>query len=83
MCGKKTVTKPYLLVRSELSTVCTNCRATGTSVPQIVLDRLLKKRFSDTEYRYKLPYNYELDSYVPSLKLGIEYNGIWHSTDYG
>lgn len=83
VCGKKTVTKPYLLVRSELSTVCTNCRATGTSVPQIVLDRLLKKRFIDTEYRYKLPYNYELDSYIPSLNLGIEYNGIWHSTDYG
>jgi hypothetical protein len=28
-------------------------------------------------------YPYEIDIYIPSLKTGIEYNGVvWHSTDY-
>lgn len=79
ICKGLIETKPYYLTRSNQQTICKHCKIVGTSVPQLILDGVLKRRFKDVEYRYKLPERYEIDEYIPSLKLGIEYNGLWHA----
>ena len=84
ICNREIETKPYLIVRSPQSTLCKHCKLSGTSVPQIVLHKILENRFnSDLEYRKKLPNRFELDEYIPSLNLGIEYNGGMHLTPAG
>ena len=73
---------PLSLTKYPTATVCEACRATGTSVPQLVLDKILKNRFKSVQYRHKLGVShFELDEYIPEINLGIEYNGLWHDTE--
>lgn len=83
ICKGLIETKPYYLTRSNQQTICKHCKIVGTSVPQLILDRLLRARFSDLLYRHIIYGRYEIDEYIPSLKLGIEYNGLWHTTSEG
>ena len=63
---------------------CPNCDAlTGrtTSSQQIELENLVKQ-YVDIKSKYKLPNNKEIDIFIPSLSIGIEFNGVyWHSPD--
>lgn len=80
-CGKVMTTTPIQLTKYPTSTVCEACRATGTQIPQLVFDKVLRNRFKSVQYRYKLGVShFELDEYIPELNLGIEYNGLWHDT---
>ena len=84
MCSREIKTKPYLITRSVQSTLCNHCKMTGTSIPQIILHKLLENRFGDNvEYRKRIGKHFELDEYIPYLNLGIEYNGGYHLTPYG
>lgn len=77
ICGDEIITKPYLLVRSETSTLCKKCKVSGTSTPQIILYYLLRERFDNVAYREKV-FGYEVDIYLPDYRVGIEYNGFFH-----
>ncbi len=58
---------------------CPNCNPTGTSFVEQALFYYTKQLFPDAENRYI--YNgYELDIYIPSQKIAIEYDGaFFHS----
>lgn len=57
---------------------CPSCRQKGISFPELALVFYLKKIYSDTKHRYK-DLGFELDIFIPSLSLGIEYDGsYWH-----
>ncbi len=54
---------------------CPECsKGTQTSFPEQVIVYYLKEAFPDTISRYKFQ-NYEIDAYIPSLKVGVEYDG--------
>lgn len=54
----------------------------GTSFPEQALFFFIKKHFPDALNRYKIPHddrNVEIDVYIPSICVGIEYDGAyWH-----
>jgi len=60
------------------------------SLPQAVVFYFIKKYFSDTQINYRPDWlknpktgrNLEIDIWIPSLKVGIEYDGVWrHSKE--
>jgi len=56
---------------------CPKCNS-QTSMPEQYLTYALSKHFQDTENRKKID-SIELDIYIPSLSVGIEYDGSrWH-----
>ena len=61
---------------------CPRCsKRTKTSFPEQAVFFYVKKRFPDaiSGYRDIFPNGMELDVYVPSLKIGVEYDGVaWH-----
>lgn len=62
---------------------CPKCGVTISKNENELFD-FVKQYFNDAEQsnRTTIP-PYEIDIYIPSLKIGIEYNGIlWHSTKY-
>ena len=65
---------------------CPNCsNSLHTSLPEQVLFRCLIDSFSDVENHYKPQWlgGREIDIYIPSLALGIEYDGSgWHHDTY-
>lgn len=55
-----------------------------TSFPEQAILFYIKKEFPDTVGKYKgiFENSMELDIYIPSLKIGIEYDGIaWHNSE--
>lgn len=63
-------------VRNEFG--CPICRnQSKTSFPEQAIYFYIKKIFSEAKNRY-LFNKKEIDIYIPSLKLGIEYDGIYH-----
>lgn len=60
----------------------TNCpvcsKEYNTSFPEQAIYFYLKNVFSDTLNRHKYLNEWELDVFVPSLRLGIEYDGIYY-----
>ena len=48
-----------------------------TSFPEQAIFYFIKKVFSDAENRYKYADKYEIDIYIPTLAVGIEYNGYF------
>ena len=63
---------------------CTKCvKAHSTSFPEQAIYFYAKKCFPDTINKYKEPFEkgMELDIYIPSYKLGIEYDGIAFHND--
>jgi hypothetical protein len=66
---------------------CPSC-AHSISKPENELYEFLLNYFSESEIKRKvksiLKNNKEIDIYIPSKKVGIEYNGIrWHSEEFG
>ncbi|MBR2808896.1 MAG: zinc-ribbon domain-containing protein [Erysipelotrichaceae bacterium] len=64
---------------------CPDCaKARGTSFPEQCFFYYIKKFCPDAVNRYKDIFNnkMELDIYIPSIKTGIEYDGVfWHRKD--
>jgi rubrerythrin len=64
---------------------CPKCiKAHSTSFPEQAVFFYIKKCFPDAINRYKEPFEkgMELDIYIPSMKFGIEYDGIaFHNDD--
>lgn len=61
---------------------CPNCdKRNKTSFPEQAIYYYLRTVFSDTVNRYYLPNsNTEIDIFIPSLNIGIEYDGVyWHN----
>lgn len=55
---------------------CTECSTAGTSFPEQLIYESLKIIYPDAENRYK-GFGFELDIYIPSIKVAIEYNGSY------
>ena len=63
---------------------CPKCiKARSTSFPEQAIYYYVKKCFPDAVNRYKEPFEngMELDIYIPSYKLGIEYDGLAFHND--
>ncbi len=82
VCGYEWQATPHNRNNKSLSTGCPNCsKRTQTSYPEQVLFYYLRKNYSDTVNRYNDIFNngMEIDIYIPSLQIGIEYDGeLWH-----
>ena len=52
--------------------------ASHTSLPQLIIVHYLKQLFPDTVHRYRYNAKSEIDVYVPSIKLAIEYDGDYY-----
>jgi hypothetical protein len=58
---------------------CPNCSKSSTSFPEQAIFYYIKKYFSDSKNR-DLSNGFELDIFIPSKKVGIEYDGVrWHN----
>jgi len=58
---------------------CPDCsRESQTSFPEQAIHFYLKHIFCDAINRYKYNNKLEIDIFIPSLKLGIEYDGIYY-----
>ena len=73
-------------IGNEVSNIyCPKCnKRNKTSFPEQVIYFYLKKEFHDAINGYKDKKNgiTEIDIYIPSLKIGVEYDGInWHGSD--
>lgn len=59
-----------------------NCSVCGkvaqTSLPEQAIYYYVKMYFQDAENRYKLDGKVEIDIFIPSLKIGIEYDGVYY-----
>lgn len=57
---------------------CPKCNiGTQTSAPEMIIFHYLNKYFPDAIHRYKIEKK-EIDVYIPSLNVGIEYDGDGH-----
>lgn len=58
---------------------CPICQGENqTSFPEQVIFYYIKQKYPDAQNRY-ISKGYEIDIYIPSLKIGIEYDGLfWH-----
>ena len=78
ICGNEWETSPHQLL---IGRGCQKCkRRWQTSFPEQALLYYLKPLYSDIECSYKKGFgNSELDLFIPSLMIGIEYDGMrWH-----
>lgn len=58
---------------------CSVCgKGTQTSLPEQSIYYYVKMYFPDAENRYKLDGKKEIDVFIPSLKIGIEYDGVYY-----
>ena len=75
----------YIMRKKYNVTICTNCNNIGKSGKEIDLLDFIKDNY-DKEFIFntrKIISPYELDLYLPDIKLGIEFNGLyWHSDIY-
>ena len=55
---------------------CSECSMAGTSFPEQLIYESLKILYPDTENRYK-GLGFEVDIYIPSINVAIEYNGSY------
>jgi hypothetical protein len=71
-------------INTLIENSCLNCSGTGTSKQEKVIEEWINSLGLPAE-RFKFPKRKggrELDIYVPSLKIGIEYCGLyWHNED--
>lgn len=80
-CGRQWSAIPNKLLAG---TGCPNCDARNkTSFAEQTLYFYLKNKFEDAINRYKLDgTRLELDVYIPSKSIGIEYDGVyWHKSE--
>ena len=81
-CSRGHSWKTPVYVRTSNGCGCKQCSAElKMSFPEKIVAYYLSKLFDDSieNYRNKQLKNFELDIYIPSIKLGIEYDGSqWH-----
>ena len=66
---------------SEVCLIC-NPKLSGTSKKELEVYEFVKSLNNSTINRYKIN-NTEIDIYLPDLKIGFEFNGLyWHSEEY-
>lgn len=78
-CGNEWKARMINRVRGNGCPKCTFSQ--HTSIPEQVIFKSLKARFDDAENSYRPEWlnGKEIDIYLPSIKLGIEYDGSgWH-----
>ena len=66
--------------RANDNTGCPICKSRrSTSFPEQAIKYYVKKLYPDTESRYKDVFEngMELDVYIPSVRIGIEFDAIW------
>ncbi|MCL2564515.1 MAG: zinc-ribbon domain-containing protein [Defluviitaleaceae bacterium] len=66
----------YSRNRSLSCPICTQGRQ--SSFPEQALYFYFKNVFNDTESRYKYKDKWEIDIFIPSLNMGIEYDGVYY-----
>ena len=86
ICPKGHSYKKKVILRTKFHKPidCTKCiKAYSTSFPEQAIYYYAKKCFPDALNRYKDPFEkgMELDIYIPSLKIAIEYDGIAFHND--
>ena len=71
--------------RANGNTGCPVCKSRrSTSFPEQAIKYYVKKLYPDTKNRYKdiFENGMELDVYIPSIRLGIEFDGAtWHNSE--
>ncbi len=77
-------TQFYYRVENSKNTLCTNCYpiSDNSSLLQIELLSFIKEHYNEniTTNDRKVINPYEIDIYLPDMKVGFEFNGIyWHS----
>lgn len=79
-CSKGHSWKNYINNRTSHHENCPECqKGSQTSYPEYVLYYYIKKIYNDVIHTYK-DLGFEIDIYIPSLKVGIEYDGgNWHN----
>lgn len=72
-------------IQHRQQTGCPECaKETFTSFPEQTILFYVKNTFPDVINRYKTKNNIEIDIYLPSLSVGIEYDGAaYHNTQTG
>ena len=80
-CGHEWKTSVYVRTSGHGCPVC--AKSTHSSIPEQLIFLYVHNLFPDTINSYKVPYLkslQELDVFIPSLNIGIEYDGVnWHS----
>ena len=81
-CNRGHSWKAAVYVRTSNGCGCKKCSAElKTSFPEKIIAHYIAKGFDDCveNYRDKKLKNYEIDIFIPSLNLGVEYDGSqWH-----
>lgn len=62
--------------KNKVCMYCYNMHA--TSFPEQAFYYYIKRNFPEAINRYQLEGKYEVDIYIPKLKIGIEYDGIYY-----
>lgn len=76
ICGYKWMAKPNLASKRHI--YCPSCNKRGTSFPEQAIFYYVKKVFPDAINRFQ-GFERELDIYIPSKNIAIEYDGVaWH-----
>lgn len=84
-CGKDfNINREDFYIRyREKTTICTNCNPINSNISgqQEELLRFIKNYYDgEISVNKKIIYPQEIDIYLPDIKLGIEFNGLyWHS----
>ena len=80
-CGHEWKTSVYVRTSGHGCPVC--AKSTHSSIPEQLIFLYVHNLFPDTINSYKVPYLkslQELDVFIPSLNIGIEYDDVnWHS----
>lgn len=61
-------------------TGCPKCAQSGMSFPELALHYYISQAYPEAIYRYKQA-GFEVDTYIPSIKTGIEYDGSYYHKD--
>jgi len=74
-CARGHEWEAVVISRTQLGAGCLKCKS-KTSQPELRLYTELKTIFPDAEHRARIC-KQELDVFLPSLKLGVEFDGKW------
>lgn len=79
ICDNEWITTPNH--RTSENTGCPKCNKRSTSFSEQILYYYVKRYFNDAVLRYKTNDNVELDIFIPSKNIGIEYDGVYYHKD--
>jgi len=89
LCGHQTLVAPKKLIdytQSRILKKCPQCGPIKQSANELSLGNFVAGILPEADillnYQGLLPNNKELDIYIPSLKIAIEYDGIYYHSDH-